>query len=208
MKKSKNYFKRFKVWLVVFVLTAAAVTASSLLICRTQIIEDHRYEEQLKTYKRSRYIESFDRESDGESEQNGKLPDADRPIKQITPLSNYQKAGLILLVFCLFVDIVWYWLRVAFWLRSAARGKGFENADVWFVLAMFTNIFAVAAFAVFSRKAVACRECGNVQYGGKFCGKCGAEINTVCRKCGKKLPPDAEYCRFCGEPAYKNKTEE
>ena len=209
MKKPKNYFKRFKIWLIVFILTAAAVTASSLLICRVQIIEDHRYEEQLKDYKRSRYIESLDRENEDELyDKADKTPDPDRPIKQITPLSNYQKAGLILLGFCLFVDIVWYWLLVAFWLKSAAREKGFENEDVWFTLAMFTNIFAVIGFAVFSRKAAVCHECGNVQYGGKYCGKCGAQMHTACQNCGKKLSVGAEFCKFCGEPAYKNKNEE
>ncbi len=73
---------------------------------------------------------------------------------------------------------------------------------------MFTNIFAVIGFAVFSRKAAVCHECGNVQYGGKYCGKCGAQMHTACKNCGKKLSVGAEFCKFCGEPAYKNKNEE
>lgn len=53
-----------------------------------------------------------------------------------------------------------------------------------------------------------CPKCGNeVQDGKKFCGKCGAKLETagssggaVCSKCGAPLTPGKKFCGKCGTP--------
>lgn len=46
-----------------------------------------------------------------------------------------------------------------------------------------------------------CPACGHLNLEGSlYCSQCGQELGDLCSNCGAILPPDASYCRICGEP--------
>src|SRR5262245_31439553 len=45
-----------------------------------------------------------------------------------------------------------------------------------------------------------CTACGHENPTGKFCGECGARLQTVCAACQAPNPPTNKFCGECGAP--------
>ncbi len=199
MQTARSYKSKFKTWFITLVILLVAGTVSVAVICQTQIQEMIRI---------SQSEEIKDRQPSGDlvgEAQN--VPPEDHGEKRelaayITPLSTIRVIALAGIAGAWVGMAVWYWLLVAFWMKSRTAKAGY-HARFWFLLTLLTNVIAVAIYELLLRIPVVCPHCLRLNPKGSYCAHCGSRMDRNCPGCGQRLSRDAKYCTHCGSPVQR-----
>ena len=85
--------------------------------------------------------------------------------------------------------------------RSALTTARSEASDELVIRATITQLVDSDSPQQYGRARMNCLRCGiDNGAGRRFCGACGAAIQSVCASCGFANEPDARFCGGCGQP--------
>lgn len=98
-----------------------------------------------------------------------------------------------------FIIFAVYWIGLSLWVYKDANKKR-NNASLWGLLVLVTNIAGAIVYIISNQNAKACKKCGMLQSKeNKFCGNCGSKLNETCNRCGHIISKGQSYCTECGE---------
>ncbi|MDP4117844.1 MAG: zinc ribbon domain-containing protein [Bacillota bacterium] len=91
-----------------------------------------------------------------------------------------------------------YWVLLALWVYAQAL-KSRQNAAVWGLITLFTNLAGLFVFLIYKQGHQACYKCGALQNRSNiYCTFCGTKIGFVCKKCNMPVSENDSYCKNCG----------
>lgn len=119
-----------------------------------------------------------------------------------TPSPYLQLFGTVAVGFAVLagLGLLTYWLSLAWWVYTDARERR-QNALVWGLVALVTNLPGLLAYLLYRRAGRNCPGCGaatNESF--VFCSGCGRQLKHTCVRCGHDLPEKWAYCVQCGSP--------